>query len=88
MCGHTTRDRIRNEDIQDKVGVTSVVDKMMKVRHRRFRHMKRKCTNVAVRRCKSLDMVGLRRIKGRSIKYLGEMIRQDMLQVRQDMTHV
>lgn len=28
ICGHTGRDKIRNEDIQDKVGVASVVDKM------------------------------------------------------------
>ena len=28
MCGHTRRDTIRNEDIWDKVGMTSMVDKM------------------------------------------------------------
>jgi len=30
MCAHTRRDRIRNEDIQNKVGVTSMKDKMRK----------------------------------------------------------
>lgn len=30
MCGHTRRDWIRNEDIQNKVGVTSMKDKMRK----------------------------------------------------------
>ncbi|XP_055802220.1 uncharacterized protein LOC129871346 [Solanum dulcamara] len=29
MCGHTRMDRIRNEDIRDKVGVASVEDKML-----------------------------------------------------------
>lgn len=28
MYGHTRKDRIRNKDIQDKVGMTSVEDKM------------------------------------------------------------
>lgn len=28
ICEHTRRDKIRNEDIQDKVGVASVVGKM------------------------------------------------------------
>lgn len=32
MCGHTWRDRIRNEDIRDKVRMTSVVDKMREVK--------------------------------------------------------
>lgn len=30
MCEHTGRDRIRNEDIQDKVEVASVENKMRK----------------------------------------------------------
>ncbi|XP_060211622.1 uncharacterized protein LOC132639158 [Lycium barbarum] len=33
-CGHTRRDRIRNEDIWDKVGVASVEEKMRKARLR------------------------------------------------------
>lgn len=32
MCGHTRRDRIKSRDIWDKVGVASVVDKMMEAR--------------------------------------------------------
>lgn len=34
VCGHTRSDRIRNEDIQDKVGQAVVVDKMRKARLR------------------------------------------------------
>ncbi|KAG5572943.1 hypothetical protein H5410_062709, partial [Solanum commersonii] len=37
MCGHTRSDMIRNEDICDKVRVTSVEDKMRK---RWFGHVK------------------------------------------------
>ena len=32
MCGHTSGDKIRNEDIHGNVGVTFVVGKMWKVR--------------------------------------------------------
>ncbi|XP_060206140.1 uncharacterized protein LOC132633629 [Lycium barbarum] len=32
MCEHTRRDKIRNEDIRDKVGVASVEDKMREAR--------------------------------------------------------
>lgn len=29
MCGHTRRDKIRNEDIQDKINVEYMVEKMI-----------------------------------------------------------
>ncbi|KAG5604181.1 hypothetical protein H5410_025673 [Solanum commersonii] len=31
MCGHTKRDKIRNEDIRDKVGVTSIENEIMMI---------------------------------------------------------
>lgn len=37
ICGHTRKDRIRNEVIQDKVGVTSAVYKMRKTRLKWFK---------------------------------------------------
>lgn len=43
MCGNTRSDRIRNKDDRDKVGLTSVVDKMREARLRWFGHMKRRC---------------------------------------------
>ncbi|KAG5597845.1 hypothetical protein H5410_039077 [Solanum commersonii] len=43
ICGHTRSDRIENEDIQDKVGVTSVVDRIRERRLRWFGHVKRRC---------------------------------------------
>ncbi|KAG5597751.1 hypothetical protein H5410_038983 [Solanum commersonii] len=50
MCGHTRRDKIRNEVIREKVGVASVVDKLREARLRWFGHMKRRCEDAPVRR--------------------------------------
>jgi hypothetical protein len=29
ICGHTSRDRIRNDDIRDKLGVTPIQEKLV-----------------------------------------------------------
>lgn len=42
ICGHMKRKQIRKEDIQDKVGLTLVVDNMRKVKLRYFGHVKRR----------------------------------------------
>ncbi|XP_060183440.1 uncharacterized protein LOC132613435 [Lycium barbarum] len=88
MCGHTRRDMIRNEDIQDKVGVVSVANKMMEVRLRWFGHVKRRSDDAPVRRCERLAVAGVRRDRGRTKKNWREVIRQDMaqLQLTEDMT--
>uniref|UniRef100_M1AI95 Reverse transcriptase n=1 Tax=Solanum tuberosum TaxID=4113 RepID=M1AI95_SOLTU len=48
MCGDTKRYTIKNKDIRDKVGVSSVDDKMQEERLRWFGHVKRRCTNSPV----------------------------------------
>ncbi|KAK4372544.1 hypothetical protein RND71_007928 [Anisodus tanguticus] len=88
MCGHTRRDRIRNDDIREKVGVALVDDKMREARLRWFRHVQRRDTDAPVRRCERLAMDGFRRGRGRPKKYRGKVIRRDMTQVQltEDMT--
>ncbi|XP_060191168.1 uncharacterized protein LOC132620753 [Lycium barbarum] len=88
MCGHTRRDRIRNEDIRDKVGVASVEDKMREARLRWFWHVKRRGIDAPVQRCERLALDGFRRGRGRPKKYWGEVIRQDLalFQITEDMT--
>lgn len=61
-------DRIMNDDIQDKVGVAFVADKMSKRRLRWFEHVKR-FEDALVRRCERLDIVGSRRGRGGPKKY-------------------
>lgn len=59
---------IRNEVIWDKVGDAFAADKMRKARPRWFEHVKRRCTNVLVRRCERLAVAEIRRGRGRPKK--------------------
>ncbi|XP_019256456.1 PREDICTED: uncharacterized protein LOC109234866, partial [Nicotiana attenuata] len=61
MCGCTRSDRIRNEDIRDRVGVASVEDKTRESRLRWFGHVKRRSIDAPVRRYERLAMENLRR---------------------------
>jgi hypothetical protein len=42
ICGHTRRDRVRNDDIRERLGVTSVEEKLVEYRLRWFGHMQRR----------------------------------------------
>ncbi|KAM3376423.1 hypothetical protein P3S68_015138 [Capsicum galapagoense] len=81
-------DRVRNETIREKVGVTPVECKMREARLRWFEHVKRRGMDAPVRRCERLALDGFRRGRGRPKKYWGEVIRRDMeqLQLTEDMT--
>ena len=41
-CGHTRRDRIRNDDIRDKLGVAPIEEKLIQHRLRWFGHLQRR----------------------------------------------
>ncbi|KAM3382190.1 hypothetical protein P3S68_007763 [Capsicum galapagoense] len=88
MCGLTRGDRVRNENIREKVGVTPVECKMREARLRWFGHVKRRGMDAPVRRCERLALDGFKRGRGRPKKYWGEVIRRDMeqLQLTEDMT--
>jgi hypothetical protein len=42
ICGHTRRDRVRNDDIRERLGVTPVEEKLVHHRLRWFRHIQRR----------------------------------------------
>ncbi|KAF3614141.1 putative protein LURP-one-related 7-like [Capsicum annuum] len=88
LCGLTRGDRVRNETIREKVGVTPVECKMREARLRWFGHVKRRGMDAPVRRYERLALDGFRRGRGRPKKYWGEVIRRDMeqLQLTEDMT--
>jgi len=69
MCDHGKRDKIRNEDIQDKVGVACMVDKMRETRMKWFIDVKTRSEDAPVKRCERLVMAGSRKGCGRPKKY-------------------
>jgi hypothetical protein len=42
ICGHTRRDRVRNNDIRERLGVASVEEKLVQHHLRWFGHMQRR----------------------------------------------
>ncbi|KAM1889548.1 hypothetical protein ACFX13_047518 [Malus domestica] len=88
MCGHTRKDKIRNEDIRGKVGVAGIEGKMRENRLRWFGHVQRRPTDAPIRRGDyGTEVQGLR---GRGIprKTLEETLRKDLeyLDLTEDMT--
>ena len=41
ICGHTRRDRVRNDDIRDRLGVAPIEKKLVQHRLRWFGHIQR-----------------------------------------------
>jgi hypothetical protein len=48
ICGHTRRDRVRNDDIQERLGVAPVEEKFVQHRLRWFGHMLRRPTKALI----------------------------------------
>ncbi|XP_070014323.1 uncharacterized protein [Nicotiana sylvestris] len=80
-CRHTRMDKIKNEDILEKVGVAPMDDKMQKVRFKWLGHMRRRSPDVPIRMCERLALADMRRGRGRPKKYWGEVIRQNMVRL-------
>jgi hypothetical protein len=49
ICGHTIRDRVRNDDIRERLGVASVEDKLVQHCLRWFEHMQRRPAEAPIR---------------------------------------
>jgi hypothetical protein len=50
MCGKTRRDRIRNDHIRERVGVTPIAEKMVETRLRWFGRVERRLVDYVVSR--------------------------------------
>jgi len=78
MCSHTRRDRVRNEDIRDRVGVAPIEEKLVQHRLRWFGHTQRRppdapvCSGVL----KSVDNV--KRGRDRPILTWQESVKRDL----------
>jgi hypothetical protein len=49
ICGHTRRDRVRNDDIRERLGVAQVEEKLVQYRLRWFGHMQRRPAEAPIR---------------------------------------
>jgi hypothetical protein len=49
ICGHTRRDRVRNDDICERLGVATVEEKLVQYRFRWFGHMQRMSAEAPIR---------------------------------------
>jgi hypothetical protein len=49
ICGHTRKDRIRNDDIRDKLGVAPIQEKLVHHRLRWFGHIQQRPPKTPVR---------------------------------------
>lgn len=63
MCGHTRKDKIRNEIIRKKLGVVPIEDKMRENRLRWFGHVSRRPSEAPVRRLEGWQ--GEKKMRGR-----------------------
>ncbi|KAL6522376.1 hypothetical protein OROMI_031648 [Orobanche minor] len=78
MCGHTKKDRLRNEVIREKVRVASIEDKMMENRLRWFGHVRRRPVDAPVRRLESWGTSNIVKGRGRPKKTWIKLIENDM----------
>ncbi|KAL6554932.1 hypothetical protein OROGR_006190 [Orobanche gracilis] len=78
MCGHTRKDRVRNEIIRTKVGVTCIENKMRENRLRWFGHIKRREMGAPVRRLESWQEEETRRGRGRPKQTWKRVIESDI----------
>ncbi|KAL6560073.1 hypothetical protein OROHE_006311 [Orobanche hederae] len=78
MCGHTKKDRLRNEVIRKKVRVASIEEKMMENRLRWFGHVRRRPVDAPVRRLESWWTSNIVKGRGRPKKTCIKLIENDM----------
>jgi len=78
MCGHTRKDKIRNEQIRGRVGVAPIEEKIVENRLRWFGHVQRRPRDAPVRRVDQTDWSPVKRSRGRPKKTLNEVIERDL----------
>jgi hypothetical protein len=78
ICGHTRMDRVRNDDIRDRLGVTPIEEKLVQHRLRWFGHVQRRPSEAPVH-CGVLSQDNnVRTGRGRPKLTWGEAIKRDL----------
>jgi hypothetical protein len=78
ICGHTKKDRIRNNDIRDKFGVAPIQEKLIQHRLRWFGHIQRRPPEASVRNDILSRPENTRRGRGRLRLIWEEAIKRDL----------
>ena len=78
MCGHTRKDRIRNDDIRDKVGVAPIEEKIVQHRLRWFGHVQRRPPEAPVRSGLLSRAENTKRGRGRPKLTWEEAVKRDL----------
>ena len=79
MCGHTIKDRIYNDHIRERVGVTSIAEKMVESRLRWFGHVQIREFDELVRIVDQMVWSPYKRRRVKPKRTLHEIIQRDLL---------
>ena len=78
FCGHTRRDRVRNEVIRDRVGVAPIEEKLTQHRLRWFGHVQRRPPEAPVRNGVLERVDNVKRGRGRPKLTWVESVKRDL----------
>jgi hypothetical protein len=78
ICGHIRKNRIRNDDIRDKLGVASIQEKLVQHHLRWFDHIQRMPHEAPVRNDILSHSENTRRGRGRPRLTWDEAIKRDL----------
>ena len=78
ICGHTRMDRVRNDDIRDKLGIAPIEEKLIQHRLRWFGHVQRRPPEAPVHSDILKHDGNMRRGRGRPKLTCEETIRRDL----------
>ena len=78
MCGHTRKDRVRNDDIRDRVGVAPIEEKLVQHRLRWFGHIQRWPPEAPVHSGRLKRAENVKRGRGRPILTWEESVKRDL----------
>jgi hypothetical protein len=78
ICGHTRRDRVRNDDIRERLGEAPVEEKLVQHRLRRFEHMQRRPADAPIRNGVIRRTDNKKRDRGRPNLVWEESVKRDL----------
>ena len=78
MCGHPRKDRVRNDDIRDRVGVAPIEEKLVQHRLRWFGHIQRRPPEAPVHSGRLKRAENVKRGRGRPILTWEESVKRDL----------